>query len=215
MEVVYMDEELRAALIRLVRYKFAGYPNVALLADDIVHEAYAGLKSSKSYALEKENYGYLSVVCIRRAYRMFMDQAADMQRAYIWGAEGASLIDESDIVEELIRAENSSAVLESLQVLRDIERIVITQRYYGDFSFNEIADRNGIKLNTVLSHHRRALAKLRPRLTNLLGYGKEQSYEQNIMETGKNRRSFVDPRQAVRHSGSGVSQRRQRFGGGG
>ena len=32
-----MDGELRDALLRLVRYKFAGYPNVALLADDIIH----------------------------------------------------------------------------------------------------------------------------------------------------------------------------------
>jgi DNA-directed RNA polymerase specialized sigma24 family protein len=59
---------------------------------------------------------------------------------------------------------------------------VITQRYYNDFSFAEIADRNGLNLNTVLSHHRRALAKLRPQLTRLLGYRKEQSYEQNVME---------------------------------
>lgn len=175
-----MDGELRNALLRLVRQKFAGYPNVASLADDIVHDAYIQLHSSKSYTPDKENYGYLSVVCIRLAYRMFMVQSASFQQIYL--DEGTSLIAESDIVEELLHMEDTNAVLESLKVLRDIERIVITQRYYNDFSFAEIASRNGLKINTVLSHHRRALAKLRPQLTKLLGYEKEQSYEQNTLE---------------------------------
>ncbi len=176
-----MDGQLRDALLRLIRYKFAGYPNVALLAEDIVQEAFLRLRSSKSYEPEKENYGYLSTVCIRLAYRIFMAQSSDFKQIYL-DAEGTSLLDETDVAEEIIRAENAYAVLESLKILRDIERIVITQRYYGDFSFAQIAEANGLKLNTVLSHHRRALNKLRPQLTSLLGYGKEQSYEQNTLE---------------------------------
>ena len=167
-----MDEELRNSLLKLVRYKFSKYPNVSLLADDIVHDAYIKLRSSKSYLPEKENYGYLSVVCIRLAYRKFISQSKEHKQISL-DAEGTSLLDETDIVHELIKAENTEAVLESLKTLRDIERIVITQRYYGDFSFAHIAKRNGLNINTVLSHHRRALGKLRPRLTNLLGYGKE------------------------------------------
>jgi len=62
-------------------------------------------------------------------------------------------------------------------MLRDIEQIVITQRYYGDFSFAEIAKFNGLKLNTVLSHHRRALAKLRPLLIKTFKFGREQHHE--------------------------------------
>ena len=171
-----MDGELRSSLIRLVRSKFAGYPNVVSLADDIVNDAYMKLRSSKGYEESKENYGYLSVVSIRLAYRKFMAQATDFQQVYL-DAEGTSLLDETDVANEIIRTESSNAVLESLKVLREIERIVITQRYYGEFSFAEIAKVNGLKLNTVLSHHRRALSKLRPQLTNLLGYGKEESYE--------------------------------------
>ena len=170
-----MGGELRDALLRLIRHKFAGYPNVAVLAEDIVHDAYIKLRSSKSYEPEKENYGYLSVVCVRLAYRRFMAQATDFKQSYL-DAEGTSLIDETDIADEIIQAENANAVLESLKVLRDIERVVITQRYYGDFSFAEIAKNNNLKLNTVLSHHRRALGKLRPQLTNLLGVGKEQNF---------------------------------------
>ena len=181
-----MGRELRDALLQLVRHKFAGYPHVMLMAEDIVHDAYVRLRSSKSYAPEKENYGYLSMVCIRLAYRQYMAHATGPLQAYP-GAEGTSLLDETDIAEEIIRTENAAAVLESLRILRDIERIVIMQRYYDDFSFSQIAEANGLKLNTVLSHHRRALGKLRPQLTHLIGYRKEHSYEQNTMGTGPHR----------------------------
>ncbi|MCL2388332.1 MAG: sigma-70 family RNA polymerase sigma factor [Defluviitaleaceae bacterium] len=171
-----MDGELSNALLRLIKSKFASYPNVASIAGDIVNDAYVKLKSSRSYEPQKENYGYLSMVCIRLAYRKFMAQATDFQQVYL-DAEGTSLLDETDITSEIIQTENANAVLESLKVLRDIERIVITQRYYGEFSFAEIAAANGLKLNTVLSHHRRALSKLRPQLTKSLGFRKEESYE--------------------------------------
>ena len=171
-----MDRELRDELLRLIRRKFAGYPNVALVADDILHDAYVKLRSGKSYEPEKENFGYLSVVCIRLAYRRFMAQATDFQQVWL-DKEGTSLIDEGDIAEEILRSEDATAVLESLKILREIERVVITQRYYGNFSFAEIAEANGLKLNTVLSHHRRALGKLRPQLSKLLGFGREQIYD--------------------------------------
>jgi len=171
-----MDEDLRNALLRLVRYKFASYPNVVLLADDIVQTAYVKLKSSKSYTPEKENYGYLSVICIRLAYREFMAQATHFERT-CFDLEGTNLLDEIDIVDELIQTEDADAVLESLKILREIERIIINQRYYGSYTFAEIAKSNGIKLNTVLSHHKRALNKLRPQLTKLFDYRKGESYE--------------------------------------
>jgi RNA polymerase sigma factor (sigma-70 family) len=163
-----MDGELREALVKLIRYKFAGYPNVVSLAEDIVQDAYIRLHTSARYASEKENYGYLSVICIRLAYRTFIKQASDFQQVYV-DSEGTTLIDETDIASEILQSEDAAVVLESLKVLRDIERVVITQRYYGDFSFADISKANGLKLNTVLSHHRRALGKLRPVLTNLLG----------------------------------------------
>lgn len=181
-----MDGELRSSLLRLVRGKFAGYPNVSSLADDIVQEAYVRLRLSPSYAPNKENYAYLSVMCVRLAYRKFMAQAADFQQVYLDEA-GTSLLEESDIVDELINAEDTGVILESLKTLRDIERVVITQRYYGNFSFAQIAKTNGLKLNTVLSHHRRALAKLRPQLTKFLAYGEESGDEQSTLETRPHR----------------------------
>ena len=168
------DEDLRSVLVRVIRRKFAGYPNVALLADDIVQDAYAKLWSNGKYSRDKENFGYLSVICIRLAYRCFMAQAAEFRRMHL-DAEKNSLLDDTDIVSEIIQIEDSRAVLESLRNLREIERVVMTQRYFGGFTFAKIARTNKLKLNTVLSLHRRALNKLRPQLTRLLGYSQEES----------------------------------------
>lgn len=164
-----MDLELRDALLRLIWKKFAGYPNVSSLAEDIVQEGYLRLRRSPGYTPEKENFYYLSTVCMRLACRYFMAQAADFSRLYL-DAGGEPLVEEEDIAKELLSAEDTAAILRSLQTLREIERIVITQRYYGSFSFAQIAEANGLKLSTVLSHHRRALAKLRPQLTKFLAY---------------------------------------------
>lgn len=173
-----MDEALRNSLVRLIQSKFRSYPNVGDLAEDIVHEAYLSLLTSRQYTADKENYGYLSVTCVRLAYRLFMSQSRD-QAQLSFDATGTRLVSETDVAAELLASEESDVILQSLAAVRDIERIVVTQRYYGDFSFTEIAEANGLKLNTVLSHHRRALEKLRPKLTRLLGlrYVKENEYE--------------------------------------
>lgn len=171
-----MDEELRKALIVFIKSKFRGYSNVVLLADDIVHEAYLNLLKSNRYSPDKENFGYLSVACLRMAYRQFMAQSKK-QNELIHDIPNTVLVSEDDFVNEVIATENTEIVLNSLNTLKEIEKIVITQRYYGDFSFAEIAETNNLKLNTVLSHHRRALEKLRPTLTRLLGLGKENYFE--------------------------------------
>ena len=171
-----MDAGLRDDLVRFIRFKFRGYPNVWLLADDIVQEGYLSLRSSSRYTPEKENFGYLSITCLRLAYRQFMSQSKEHGRLHIDTLD-TTLIDETDFAAEVMEAQNAEPILESLSVLREIERIVIRQRYYGDFSFAEIAEANGLKLSTVLSHHRRALEKLRPKLTRLLGLGRENYYE--------------------------------------
>lgn len=168
-----MDDALRRQLVDYIRRKFASSPNVRLLSEDVVHEAVARVMRSPGFTPDKLNFGYLSVTAVRLAYRLFMRQAkaaAELTLDY----PGAQLLDEAEVAGELMAAEDTGLVLASLATLRDIERIVVTQRYYGDLSFAEIAAANGLKLNTVLSHHRRALARLRPRLNALLGYGKEE-----------------------------------------
>ena len=51
-----------------------------------------------------------------------------------------------------------SAVLDQLS---EAEKKVLTLRYFGEMKFNEIADLIEMPLNTVLSHARRGLARMR------------------------------------------------------
>ena len=44
-----MDEQLQKDLVSYIRYKFATYPNVAELSDDIVQEGYRRVLASKNY----------------------------------------------------------------------------------------------------------------------------------------------------------------------
>ncbi len=48
------------------------------------------------------------------------------------------------------------------KLLTEMECMVINYRYFKEYSFNEIAELCNIKVNTLLSHHRRGLQKLRP-----------------------------------------------------
>ena len=81
-----------------------------------------------------------------------------------------SFINEDDFVNDILKEEDTREILDSLEVLKQIERIIITQRYFGDLKFNEIAEKNNLKLSTVKSHHRRALEKLRRSMTKNIDY---------------------------------------------
>lgn len=167
-----MDSGLRDELVRYVARKFTSWPNIAHLADDIVNEGYERLLRSPSYADDKMNFGYLSVTCIRIAYRMFMDEDRRQSQLTFSSVE-STLAYNDEFVDEIIRADDATAILDSLCILREVERIVLKQRYYMDFSFQRIADENNLKINTVLSHHRRALEKLQPYLGYIIDTGKD------------------------------------------
>jgi DNA-directed RNA polymerase specialized sigma24 family protein len=107
---------------------------------------------------------------VRVAFRYF--KAWDIQKRRVADLdECLAYVSEADFVDDIIRGSDTASVLASLETLKRIEKIIITQRYYSDFTFAEIAAANGLKLNTVLTHHRRALEKLRPVLTAYFEFG--------------------------------------------
>jgi RNA polymerase sigma factor (sigma-70 family) len=162
--------ELRKKLLEYVRRKFWSRAELVGFAEDIVADAFLDLYKSKRYSPDKENFGYLSVACVRVAFRYF--KAWDIQkRRAVDLDECLAFVSEDDFVDDIIRGSDTASVLASLETLKRIEKIIITQRYYSDFTFAEIADANGLKLNTVLTHHRRALEKLRPVLTAYFEFG--------------------------------------------
>jgi len=158
-------EELRGKLVMYMKRKFYSRRNAAAFADEIVNQAFLDVAGSARFSAEMYNFGYMSVVCLRRAYKVFHrnDREDD---AVVCLSEAVPLIDEENFVDEIVRAEDTDAVVRSLQTLKQVEQLIINERYYGDFTFREISQRHGVNLNTVLTHHRRALTKLRPMLSN-------------------------------------------------
>ena len=162
-------DDLRARLVSYIRRKFYTRRNVTDLADDIVNQAFLDVAKAKGFCRAQYNFGYMSVACIRAAYKVFHRNDLDSGVTAPFDL-AAPLIDEDSFTEEIEKAEDTAHIVQSLQTLKKIEQIVIRERYYGEFSFREISERHGINLNTVLSHHRRALEKLRPTLAKHFPY---------------------------------------------
>lgn len=152
-------DQLRNDLIRFIKRKFTNLNNIADLAEDIVHDSFLLIKNE-----EHCNFGYLSTTCTRLAYREYKRQKRQ-ESDYI-----DILVSEDDVVQQIMEFEQASDVMASLDTLREIERMILSLRYYEDFSFAEISRKTGVKLNTVLTIHYRALEKLRPRLSKLIDY---------------------------------------------
>jgi RNA polymerase sigma factor (sigma-70 family) len=162
-------EALRESLIQYVRKKFATRQSIVEMAEDIVHKAFLAVQESRGFTDEMYNFGYMSKVVLRTAYKVFHKH--DRVNLILTGFESAEpLISEDNFVREVEAAEDTAAIFASLQILKQVERIIVTERYYENFSFREISENHGIKLNTVLSHHRRALEKLRPHLAKHFNY---------------------------------------------
>ena len=162
-------ETLRENLIAYIKKKFYTRRNITDMADDIVNQAFLDVTKSQDFNDGLYNFGYMSVACIRAAYKVF--HRNDREIGVMSGFDlTVPLIDEDNFVDEIMQAEDTAIIFKSLQILKQIEQIIINERYYGDFSFKEISERHNINLNTVLSHHRRALEKLRPVLSRYFDY---------------------------------------------
>ena len=160
-------ESLRENLVSYVRRKFYTRRNIKDAADEIVNQAFLDVAKSPGFCEEMYNFGYMSRVCVRTAYKVFhrKDHESNIMVSFDLTAP---LVDEDDFVDEIMKAEDTAAILQSLQTLKNVEQLIINERYYGAFSFREISERHGINLNTVLTHHRGALEKLRPVLSTIL-----------------------------------------------
>ena len=154
-------EKLREELVSYIKGKFYTRSNIVAMADEIVNQAFLNVAKSLCFVPEHYNFGYMSVACIRVAYKVFHKNDRE-SNAFLSFDLAAPLIDESNFIDEITKAEDTKFILQSLLTLKNIEQIVIRERYYGELSFREISERHSINLSTILSHHRRALEKLRP-----------------------------------------------------
>lgn len=165
-------EKLRYDLIQYIRMKFISRSEILSSVEDIVNQGFVVALEKKDD--QKINFGYISAVCVRIAYK----QLKSKDNEYAPLESVGDLVSDDDVVNEIINGEETEAILNSLAVLKEVERIIIRERYYADFSFKEISEAHGIKLNTVLSHHRRALEKLRPEIMRFREYPEKTEYHE-------------------------------------
>ena len=63
--------ELYEELTRYVRHKFSSRPGIVEASEDIVGDVLLEFYAKHGTGSDKENFGYLSVSCIRQAYKLF------------------------------------------------------------------------------------------------------------------------------------------------
>ena len=69
-----------------------------------------------------------------------------------------------DPVDTVILNEQKEQVIALLEQLKYADKAVYVERYIEEMTFQEIADKHGISINTILTRHRRFLEKLRVQL---------------------------------------------------
>lgn len=158
-------KQMRESLLSFVRRRFSNIVDIGLSSEDIVDEAFAAVFSRPDGLSLSVNFAYLSTVCVHVACRVYRKLKSDsFEPAELDCLEDVRDFDDPSL--PILREEAIKAIADSLCALRDVERAIVARRYFGDCSFAEISRDMGINLNTVLSHHRRALEKLRPRLAS-------------------------------------------------
>ena len=175
---------LRKNLVSHIKKKFYSRSNIVDMAEEIVNQTFLDVMKSAGFDKDRYNFGYMSLACIRTAYKVFHRNDNDKKISVYYDLT-MPLVDEDSFVEEIEKSDDTAFILQSLQTLKQIEQVIINERYYEDFSFREISEKYGINLNTVLSHHRRALEKLRPVLSKYFNYGISGYYYGKAKEGGR------------------------------
>jgi len=158
-------KHLREILVNFIKIKFHNIANIENDVDDIVNDSYMQLYQSKNFKPENENFGYLAKICINNALQLYKKYKAEISK----------LIDVEDMDNKYFPSHSEQpGFLDPLDIeylnkmlddLNEMELVIIRMYYYDDISLNNIAQATGTNYNTVVSHHRRALEKLRIELS--------------------------------------------------
>jgi RNA polymerase sigma-70 factor (ECF subfamily) len=147
---------------RAVRGYLLGMVGCHETADDLAQEVFRRAWEARH---RYEETGHARAYLLRVADRLACDRARKAGRELTvneddWRRlEPAS--DELPPHESVAQAETRRELAAALECLSLPQRRVLLLRYYGDCSFQEIADAMETPLNTVLSHCRRGLLALR------------------------------------------------------
>lgn len=130
-------------------------------AEDVAQESFLmAYRSIGTYRGEGSLGGWLMRIATRQAFRRLGQRrdAAELPPELPIGAPGA------DPLAATLAGERERAVRLAVAALGEPYREVVALRFFGELSLEEIAAATGRPLNTVKTHLRRGLERLRPLL---------------------------------------------------
>jgi RNA polymerase sigma-70 factor, ECF subfamily len=161
------DGEAYRQLMNIYRTKLFGYLWRFSNSQDITEELFQETlikvwKGFSKYDEQKKFSSWLFTI----AHNIAMDNLRSIKNNKIFTS-----IDELDISkttvgpdEDLIKKETIALIYESVKNLSDKQREVFLLRQHGELTFKEIAKTTNEPLNTVLSHMRYALKRIKKQL---------------------------------------------------
>jgi RNA polymerase sigma-70 factor (ECF subfamily) len=139
-------------------------------AEDVTQEAFvAAYRAIGTYRGEGSLRGWLLTIAARLAFRRVSQRRDTADLAAI--GEPALADRSSEPVSVVLAVERQRAIRDAIAQLPDPYREVVALRFLGDLSLAEVADATGRPLNTVKTHLRRGLERLRPILSSQADVG--------------------------------------------
>jgi RNA polymerase sigma-70 factor (ECF subfamily) len=132
-------------------------------AEDVTQESFvAAYRAIRSYRGEGSLRAWLLRIATRQSFRRLSQRRATVDLDAIPAPRLADASSEPTRV--VIDLESRRAVQDAVAALPEPYREVVALRFFADLSLAEVADATGRPINTVKTHLRRGLERLRPTL---------------------------------------------------
>ena len=132
-------------------------------AEDVTQESFvAAYRSIGQFRGEGSLRGWLLRIATRQSYRRLAQRRPDAELDAIGEARLADT--SADPTRVVVAAERREDVRRAVNELTDPYREVVALRFFGEMSLAEVAEATGRPINTVKTHLRRGLERLRPAL---------------------------------------------------
>jgi RNA polymerase sigma-70 factor (ECF subfamily) len=130
-------------------------------AEDVTQESFvAAYRAIRGYRAEGSLRGWLLRIATRQAFRRLAQRRSTAPIESVPEPRLADAREEPTRV--LVAGEERAAVRRAVAELDEPYREVVALRFFGDLSLAEVAETTGRPLNTVKTHLRRGLERLRP-----------------------------------------------------
>lgn len=160
------------------RYKSKMFTTIFLIvkdqkiAEDLLQDVF--IKVVKTFNSDKYNEeGKFKPWVMRIAHNLAIDHFRKAKRyPTILMEDGSNIFNslefsEENVEERQIREENIALVKRLIEELPEAQKEVLIMRHYLDMSFQEIADKTGVSINTALGRMRYALIHLRKKMKQI------------------------------------------------